>query len=125
MRTDLAFEVGLRLELPLLFETIHNILVSPANLVRQALQNCQINDETRSCIQLSYLYCAVLPARLQPQYPQSLWNDHPLFPVVWWRNAFIQLKAFQSSSAPRGFVGNHATNGTVKNLRRCSMVEGA
>ena len=40
MRTDLAFEVGLRLELPLLFETIHNILVSPANLVRQALQNC-------------------------------------------------------------------------------------
>ena len=35
--TNLAFEVGLRLDLPLLFKAIHNILVSPANLVRQAL----------------------------------------------------------------------------------------
>lgn len=32
--TDLAFEVGLSLELPLLFEAIHNILVSPTNLMR-------------------------------------------------------------------------------------------
>ena len=44
--TDLAFEVGLGLDLPLLFETIHNILISPANLVRQALRNRQI-DESR------------------------------------------------------------------------------
>ena len=35
--TDLAFEVGLGLNLPLLFETIHNIFVSPTNLMRQAL----------------------------------------------------------------------------------------
>lgn len=35
--TDLAFKVGLGFNFPLLFETIHNILVSPANLMRQAL----------------------------------------------------------------------------------------
>lgn len=93
--------------------------------MRQALRNRQINDETQSCVQSSHLYRTVLPARLQPQYPQSLRNDHPLLPVVWWRYTLIQLKAFQGSGSSCGFVGNHATNGTVKNLRGCSVVEGA
>lgn len=79
----------------------------------------------RRVIDLPHLYCTVLPARLQPQHPQSLWNDHPLLPVVWWRNTLIQLEAFQRCGAPRGFVRNHATDGTVKNLRGCSVVEGA
>ena len=32
--TDLAFEIGLGLNFPLLLETIHNILVSPTDLMR-------------------------------------------------------------------------------------------
>lgn len=39
MNTHLALMEGLSLNLPLLLQTVHNILVAPANLVREALLN--------------------------------------------------------------------------------------
>lgn len=37
--TYLALVEGLSLDLPLLLKTVHNILVAPANLVRQTLNH--------------------------------------------------------------------------------------
>jgi len=65
-KADLAFEIGLGLDLPLLFEAIHNIFVSPTNLVRQTLWNRRVSHKLQNGVRLSHLYRAVFPARLQP-----------------------------------------------------------
>jgi hypothetical protein len=44
--TYLALVEGLCLDLPLLLKTVHNILVAPANLVRQTLNHTMIIIQT-------------------------------------------------------------------------------
>jgi len=105
-RSKLARMEGLSLHLPLLLQAIHNILVAPANFVRETLD------------------CAVLPARLQSQHPQSLRHDHPLLTVVGWRNTLEQFQALESRSTTSGLVRNHAPNSAEKNLGGCTVVKG-
>ena len=113
-------------DLPLLLKAVNDILVTPPNLMRQTLQNqyvcyqcpCQIRH-------LPYLNCAVFSARLQPQYPKCLGNDHPLLAVVWRRNTLEELQTLQRGSTPGGFVGHHAADGAEKNFGRSAVVEGA
>lgn len=73
---------------------------------------------------LSYLDGAVFPARLQPQYPEGLRNDHPLFAIVGRRNTLKELQTLERSSTPGSFVGHHATDGAEKNFGRSAVVEG-
>ena len=81
-----------------------------------------VDKDTKSA---TYLDRAVLPARLQPQYPESLRDDHALLAIVGGRNALKQLEALKSSRAAGSLVGDHAADGPVENLGRCAVVEGA
>lgn len=106
-RTDLALVEGLRLDLPLLLQTVHNILVAPANFVRQSLD------------------CAELPARLESQDPQCLGNYHALLAIVWWGDTLIQLQTLKSSCATGSLVGSHSTDGSEEDFGRGAVMEGA
>ena len=73
----------------------------------------------------AHLDCAVFATWLQPQHPESFRNDHPLLPVVGGRNTFKQLEAFEGCCTACSLVGHHATDGAVKNLGGCAVMEGA
>ena len=73
----------------------------------------------------TYLDRAVLPARLQPQYPESLRDDHALLAIVGRGDALKELEALKSSRAAGSLVRDHAADGPVENLGRCAVVEGA
>lgn len=73
---------------------------------------------------LPYLDGAVFPARLQPQYPEGLRNDHPLLAIVGRRNTLEELQTLEGGGAPGSFVGHHATDGAEKNFGRSAVVEG-
>lgn len=68
---------------------------------------------------------AVLPARFQPQYPQSLRHNHPLLTVVGWWNTLKELQTLKGSGTPRSLVRGHTADGTVQNFGRSAVVEGA
>jgi len=104
-RGKLAFMEGLRPNLPLLLEAVNNILIAPANFVREAL------------------YCTVLPPRLQSEDPQSLWYHHSLLPIVGRRDALEELQTFEGGSTAGGLVGHHAPDGTEQNFGRCAVME--
>ena len=72
----------------------------------------------------TYLDRAVLPARLQPQYPESLRDDHALLAIVGRGDALKELEALKSSRAAGSLVGNHSTNGPVEDLGGSAVVEG-
>ena len=123
----LALVEGLGLDLPLLLQTVDNVLVAPTNLVGQTLISRGVRywyhaKETRYA---TYLHRAVLATRLQPQHPESLRDNHTLLPVVGRRNTLKQLEAFKSSRAAGSLVRNHAADGPVENLRGGAMMEGA
>jgi len=103
--SQLALMEGLGLDLPLLLQTIHHILVTPANLMRQTL------------------HCAVLPARLQSQYSKRLRNDHSLLSVIRRGNTLKEFEAFKGCRAASSLVGDHAADGPVENLRRSAVME--
>jgi len=105
--SDFSFVVGLGLDLPLLFQTVDDILVTPTDLVRQALDG------------------AVLATRLQPQNPQSFWDDHLLLSVVRWGNTLKEFKAFNCGSATGGLVGQHPADGLEENARWRAVMEGS
>lgn len=102
----LALVESLRFDFPLRLKSINHILVAPAVLVAQALDG------------------APFAARLQPQDPKCLRNDHLLLAVKWWGHALVKLEALKSSSTASGFVGDHSADGFVKNAGRSTVMEG-
>lgn len=91
--TNLAFMESLGLELPLLLETIDNILVAPANLMRQPLREGWLLASEKKC-KLIYLNCTILPTRFQPQHSQRIRNNHSLLPIIWRRDTFKKFQSF-------------------------------
>ena len=115
---------GLSLNLPLLLQTVNNVLVAPANLVGQTLQNRSVCWLVYRAYQnATHLHSAVLPARLQPQYPESLRDDHALLAIVGRRNTLKQLEALKSSRTAGSLVGDHSADGPVENLGGCAVME--
>jgi hypothetical protein len=115
---------GLRPDLPLLLEAVNNILVAPADFVREALR---LDEKHRllSDYQSAHLHCTVLPPRLQSEDPQSFWYYHSLLPVIRRGDAFEKLQAFKGGRTAGGLVGHHASDGTKENFGRCAVVEWA
>lgn len=97
---------GLRLDLALLLQPVNDILVAPANLVRQALHG------------------AVLATGLEPEHPESVRNNHLLLAVVGRGDTLEQLQALESGGASCRLVGDHAADGAVEDLGRGAEVEG-
>ena len=111
---------GLSLDLPLLLQAVNDVLVSPANLMGQTLQNVYsvilrlpLNI---MCSIITYLDSAVFAARLQSQYTQSSRDNHPLLTIIGRGNAFEKFQAFQSGSSAGRLVRNHATDGLEEDL---------
>jgi hypothetical protein len=126
--TYLALMEGLRLDLPLFLKTVNNILVTPANLVRQTLDKRE--NASESGLQTTGggqtdLYGAVFPARLQPEHSESCRDDHTLLPVIWRRDTLEELQAVQSSSTTGGLVGDHSADCLEENLGRRAVMERA
>lgn len=84
----------------------NNILVLPADLVAEAANS------------------AVLAAGLQSEDTQSLGNNHLLLLVVRGRDTLEDLKSLESGGTAGGLVGDHATDGLVKDAGRGAEVEG-
>ena len=121
----LALMEGLSLNLPLLLQTIHNILVAPANLVRKTLHADIVGSHSTDLYPTTYLDSAVLPSWLQSENPEGLRHDHALLPVVWGRNALEELQAFNGSSTACCLVRNHSADSFEEDLRGCAEVERA
>jgi len=98
---------GSRLDLPLLLQAIHNILVTPTNLMRQTL------------------YCAVLATGLQSQNSQGLGHNHSLLAIIGRGDTLEQFETLKSCRAASSLVRNHAADGPVQNLGGCAVVKGA
>ena len=114
---------GLCLDLPLLLEAVDDILVTPADLVREALISrlilCEMCRKTET-----HLDRAELASWLQPQHPQRLRNHHLLLAVVGRGDTLEQLQALESGGASCRLVGDHAADGAVEDLGRGAEVEG-
>jgi hypothetical protein len=104
---DLALVESLGFDLTLLLQTINNILVTPANLVRKALDS------------------AVLAARLQAKDTKSFRDNHALLAVVWRRNTLKELETLKGCGTTGCLVGDHAADGTEEDLGRGTVMEGA
>ena len=68
---------------------------------------------------------AVLAAGLESEDAEGLGHDHLLHFVVRGRDALEDLKSLESGSAAGCLVGNHATDGLVKDTGRGAEVERA
>jgi hypothetical protein len=109
------------LYLPLFLKAIDYVLITPTNLMRQTLIGpCQAGSEVENA---TYLDSAIFATRLQPQHPQSLRNNHFLFPVVWWWDTLEKLEAVKSSNTSGALVRRHASDSPIKDLGRCTMME--
>ena len=115
---------GLRLDLPLLLEAVDDILVTPADLVGEALISRLILREMCRKTE-THLDRAELASWLQPQHPQRLRNHHLLLAVVRRGHALEELQALEGGGAAGGLVGDHAADGAVEDLGRRAEVEGA
>jgi len=102
---ELALVVGLCLDLSLLLQTIHNVLITPSNLVRQTLDS------------------AVFAARLQPQNAERIRDDHLLLTVVRGRNTLKELETLYRGGTAGGLVGQHATHRFEEDARRRTVME--
>ncbi len=116
---------GLSLNLPLLLKTIHHILVTPPNLMRQTLmRKHHASDSVYSAEEkLTHLHCAVFTARLQSENSQGLRDNHALLPVVGRGNALEELEALKSCRTASRLVRNHTANGPVENLGGSTVME--
>jgi len=106
-RGKLALMEGLRSDLPLLLKAVNNILVAPANFMREAL------------------HCTVLPPWLQSEDPQGLWHYHSLLPIIWRGDSLEKFQAFKGGRTARALVGHHAPDGTVQDFGRSAVMERA
>lgn len=86
-------------------ESCNNVLVLPADLVRQTTDGAELS------------------ARLQSQDPQCLWDNHSLLLVIWWWDTFENLQSLHGSGTSGGFVRDHASDGLVENSGWGSEVE--
>merc|ERR1712244_92306 len=93
--------------LPLGFQSSHDVLVLPADLMSESSQR------------------AVLPAALQPEDLQSRWDDHLLLLVIGRRNSLECLESLQSILASLGLVRNHSSDSSPEDLGGSPEVEGA
>jgi hypothetical protein len=117
---------GLHLDLSLLLETVHNVLVAPADLVGQALVEAPSANSFESLgPYYAHLDGAVFAARFQSQHPERFGDDHALLTVVGWGHALKQFETLERSSAPRALVRCHAADGPVQNLGRRAVVKWA
>ena len=100
----------------------YNILVTPADLVREALISrlilCEMCRKTET-----HLDRAELASWLQPQHPQRLRNHHLLLAVVRRGHALEELQALNGCRPPSGFVGKHTADGLEENLRGSTEME--
>lgn len=113
---------GLCPDLSLILEAVNNVLVAPANFVREAL-SLDEPSSTRTSLP-THLYCAVFPPWLQSEDPQSLWYYHSLLPVIRGWDTLEEFQAFESGSTAGGLVGHHAPDSTEEDLRRSAMMKG-
>lgn len=102
----LALEVGLALDLPLLLETVDNVLVAPSDLVRDALEG------------------GVLAAGLQAEDTEGGGDDDLLDLVLGRGDTLVELKAAEGGGTTRGLVGDHTADSLVEDARRSTVVEG-
>ena len=123
--THLALMECLGFDLPLLFKSIYNILISPPNLVRETLWIVSFSTTQKMITLSTYPYCTVLSSWLQPQHPQRIRYNHPLLLIIWWRNSLEKLEAFESCSTPSCLMRDHASDRPVKNLGWCAMMKGS
>jgi hypothetical protein len=84
----------------------NNILVLPANLVAETADG------------------AVLATGLETEDSESLGNDHLLLLVVGRGDTLKDLEALESGGTTSGLVGDHATDGLVKDSGGGTEVEG-
>ncbi len=101
----------LGLDFPLLLQTVYDVLVTPADFVRQTLLQLDEHTESQAIAEHKYLDRAVLATRLQPQHPQGLRDNHPLLAVIWRRNTLVELQALQGSGTPGALVRSHSSDG--------------
>ena len=127
--THLALVEGLSLDLPLLLQAVNDVLVSPANLMGQTLQNAHSVilrfPLDIMCLIITYLDSAVFAARLQSQNTEGLWHNHALRPVVGRGDTLEELEAFESSSTTGSLVGDHSADCPVEDLGGGTVMEGA
>lgn len=98
--------VGLALGLPLLLETVNNVLVSPSDLVRDTLEGAE------------------LPAGLEAEDTEGGGNDHLLDLVLGGGNALEESEAGQGGGTTGSLVGDHSADSLVEDPRRSAVVEG-
>lgn len=87
------------------YQPCNNVLVFPANLVRQSTNSAELST------------------RLQSQYSESLWYNHSLLLVVWWWDTLKHLQSFHGGGTSGGLMRNHASDGFVEDTRGGSEVE--
>jgi hypothetical protein len=102
----LALVVSSALGLALLLELGNDILVLPANFVRDTANGC------------------VLATGLELQDTESRGDDHTLHLVIGRGDTFEKLDAVKSSSTASSLVSNHTTESLVENAGRSAEVEG-
>jgi len=103
---DLALVVSLALGLPLLLQLVDDVLVAPTDLVRQPLQG------------------TVLPAGLESENSESGGDDHLLDLVLSRGDTLKERESGQGGGTSGRLVGNHSSDGLVKDPRGSSEVEG-
>jgi hypothetical protein len=114
---------GLRPDLPLLLETVNDILVAPTNFMREALEL----DEPQSTLKSlsTHLHCAVFPPWLQSEDPQSFWHHHSLLPIVRRRDTLEEFQTFKSGGTAGSLVGHHPPDSTEQNFGRSAVMKRA
>jgi len=102
----LALVESLGLDLALLLEVGNNIVVLPADLVRDTLDG------------------AVLAAGLELEDAKGRGDDHALHAIVRWGDTLKELDAVQGSGSTGSLVGDHTTDSTVEDAGGSAEMEG-
>ena len=103
----LGLKVGVASHFALIFKLGKNILVLPANLVREAAQSGKAT------------------ARLQAEDSEGSRHYHALHAVVWLGNTLKDLEAFHGRSTAGSLVREHSTERAHKDARRRTVMEGS
>jgi hypothetical protein len=122
-QTHLALVEGLCLDLPLLFETVNDVLVTPADLMGQTLSVAISKYLAAPVESATHLDGAVLAAGLQPQHSESFRDDHALFAVIRRGDTLEELETLKGGSSACSLVGDHATDCTVEDFGGSPVME--
>jgi hypothetical protein len=77
----------------------------------------------KSKVNYTCLDRAVLATWLQSEYSECFGDHHALLAIVRRWYTFIKLEPFESCGSPGSFVRHHATDGTVEDFGRSTVVE--